>query len=137
MKIDNFRNEFYFLSNFFEAPVFYNGLSFQSNEAAFQAQKCPDRAEEFVNLDPSTAKRLGRRVQLRPDWESVKDAVMYEICLAKFIQNPKLKARLLLTGDAELVEGNTWGDKYWGICDGEGKNQLGKTLMRVRSELHD
>ena len=133
--IEYFRDEYYFLSNFYSAPVEYMGIRFSSNEAAFQAAKCPERANEFVRLNPSEAKRLGRRVALRPDWEQVKDNVMYEICLDKFRRNPDLRDKLLATGDAELIEGNTWGDRYWGQVDGIGRNQLGKTLMRVRHVL--
>ena len=69
------------------------------------------------------------------DWEEVKDQIMYEICLAKFTQNEELKEKLLATGNEELVEGNTWHDTYWGVCNRRGKNKLGKILMRVRSEL--
>ena len=61
--------------------------------------------------------------------------VMYQVCKAKFLQNPDLARKLVETGDAELVEGNTWGDKVWGVCDGVGENNLGKTLMRIRDEL--
>lgn len=133
--ISEFRGDAFFLSNFFEAPVIYMGITFGSNEAAFQAAKCPARMAEFAGLSPKEAKHLGRRVKLRPDWEEVKYQVMYEICLAKFWQNPKLRALLLATGSAELVEGNTWGDRVWGVCNGAGENHLGKTLMRIRAEF--
>lgn len=135
MKIAKFEGSYRFLSNFYEAPVTYLGLTFRNNEAAFQAAKCQERMAEFQELDPSAAKRLGRRVKLRPDWESIKDQVMYEVCKAKFSQNTDLRDKLVATGDAELVEGNTWGDKIWGICNGQGKNRLGKILMKVRTEL--
>lgn len=135
MKICGFFNEYRFLSNFYEVPVQYNGLLFRSSEAAFQAQKCPERANEFLNLSPDEAKRMGRKVNIRSDWESVKDTVMYEIVLAKFSQNEALKKKLIDTGDAFLAEENWWGDKYWGTVNGVGRNQLGKTLMKVRMEL--
>lgn len=90
VSIGEFRGEYYFLSNFYSAPVTYNGMRFENNEAAFQAAKCPERMAEFCRLNPSAAKKLGRRVKLRGDWETVKDAVMYEICKAKFSQNPDL-----------------------------------------------
>lgn len=135
--ISNFRGEYFFLSNFFSAPVTYDGFTFQNNEAAFQAAKCPARMDEFCSLNPSEAKKLGRRVQLRTDWEEVKDSVMYIICTNKFVQNPELLRKLLETGDAELIEGNTWGDRIWGVCRGVGENRLGKILMRVRSELRN
>ena len=127
VSISEFRGEYYFLSNFYSAPVTYNGMCF---EAAFQAAKCPERMTEFCRLNPSEAKRLGRRVKLRGDWEAVKDTVMYEICKAKFSQNPDLADKLAATKDAELIEGNTWGDSIWGVCD-----RLGKILMRVRAEM--
>lgn len=60
---------------------------------------------------------------------------MYEICLAKFTQNENLKLKLLETEDAYLEEGNDWGDKEWGLVNGNGKNKLGKILMRIRDEL--
>lgn len=135
MKICGFFNEYRFLSNFYEVPVQYNGLLFRSSEAAFQAQKCPERANEFLNLSPDEAKRMGRKINIRSDWESVKDTVMYEIVLAKFSQNEALKKKLIDTGDAFLAEENWWGDKYWGTVNGVGRNQLGKTLMKVRMEL--
>lgn len=109
VSISEFRGEYYFLSNFYSAPVTYNGMCFENNEAAFQAAKCPERMTEFCRLNPSEAKRLGRRVKLRGDWEAVKDSVMYEICKAKFSQNPDLADQLVATKDAELIEGNTWG----------------------------
>lgn len=132
-----FKGDNFFLSNFYVAPVVYQGIRFENNEAAFQAAKCPERMRDFCGLSPQAAKRLGRRVELRPDWEAVKYDVMYEVCMAKFTQNPVLLDKLFATGDAELVEGNTWGDQVWGVCNGVGENHLGKTLMRIRSELRD
>ena len=135
--IDNFRGEYAFLSNFYDAPVEYNGLSFRNSEAAYQAQKTTDEIErvQFTSLDASNSKRLGRAVTLREDWEKVKIQVMYEICYAKFTQNPHLAEKLVATGDEVLVEGNTWNDKFWGVCNGEGMNHLGKILMAIRTEL--
>lgn len=135
--IGEFKGNYFFLSNFYESPVTYGGILYSNNEAAFQAQKTITKEErrEFARLNPSQAKSKGRKVRLRTDWEQVKDTIMYEICLAKFSTNKDLKERLLATGDEELIEGNTWGDRYWGQVEGVGKNQLGKILMKVRSEL--
>lgn len=133
--INVFKGDNAFLSNFYVAPVIYDGIRFENSEAAFQAAKCPERMREFCGLSPQAAKRLGRRVEMRPDWDAVKYDVMYQVCKAKFTQNQDLLDKLLATGDAELVEGNTWGDQVWGVCDGVGENNLGKTLMRIRSEL--
>ena len=139
MKIDHFRGEYGFLSNFWEVPVAYKGLTYGSNEAAFQAQKCMTKEEkqEFTQLRPSASKKLGRQVQLRPDWEEVKVGIMEEIVRAKFTQNEDLKWRLIGTGEAYLEEGNTWHDTFWGVDakTGEGLNHLGRILMKVREEL--
>ena len=139
MTIQEFRGEHFFLSNFYEAPVTYQGLTYGSNEAAFQAQKCLSEAErlEFTALRPSDSKRRGRKVQLRPDWEQVKLGIMEDIVRAKFTQNEDLRAMLLATGDAVLEEGNSWNDTFWGIIrkTGRGQNHLGRILMRVREEL--
>ena len=135
--INKFRGKYYFLSNFYEASIEFDGITYQNNEAAFQAQKVLNNSqkERFSNLNPQKAKKLGRQVKLRSDWEKVKDNYMYEICKAKFTQNPELAERLLATGEEKLVEGNKWNDTYWGVCNGRGKNKLGKILMKIRSEL--
>lgn len=133
--IEQFRGEHYFLSNFFPSPVVYDGIIFQNNEAAFQAQKQPEIAEVFASLPLNKAKQTGRQVKLRPDWESVKDTIMEEIVRAKFSQNTHLRKKLIATGNAELIEGNHWGDTYWGVCFGKGRNKLGEILMKIRAEL--
>lgn len=137
MKIDSFRNEYFFLSNFYEVPVTYEGLTYQNNEAAFQAQKCadPKECEVFTRMNPSEAKRAGRRVQLRKDWEDIKISVMADIVMAKFRQNSELAEKLLATGDSYLEEGNDWGDRIWGTVNGQGANCLGRILMNTRENL--
>lgn len=134
-----FDGDYRFLSNFFEIPVLYGGLTYPSAEAAFQAQKTlsDEEKEAFTLLSPVKAKRAGSRVALRPDWEEVKLELMEEIVRAKFVQNPNLASRLLATGDRELIEGNAWHDVYWGIdlTTGQGENHLGKILMQIRREL--
>lgn len=135
--IDKFDGEFSFLSNFFECPVTFDGLTFRNSEAAYQAQKTLDVKDrmEFTTLTGGKAKRKSRKIQLRSDWDKVKFDIMYKICSVKFNQNPELAQRLLETGEEELVEGNTWNDRIWGVCNGQGMNMLGKILMRIRSEL--
>lgn len=133
--INEFRGRYYFLSNFYSVPIKHGLLTFANTEAAFHSEKCPVRAGEFTKLNPSEAKRLGRRVRLRSDWDQIKDNVMLDVVRAKFTQHPDLAQKLLATGDEELVEGNDWGDIYWGVYKGRGKNMLGKILMRVRAEL--
>lgn len=139
--INEFRGRYGFLSNFYESPVTYKGLTYGNNEAAFQAQKVSDKEEQraFCMMEPLEAKRKGRHVKLREDvdWDTEKFIYMYEICKEKFSQKEYLKYLLLSTGDTHLEEGNTWGDKIWGTVNGEGENRLGKILMKVREELRD
>lgn len=135
--IHRFRGEYFYLCNFYEIPVLYDGILYGNNEAAFQAQKTLDLEvrKEFAKLSPSDAKRKGRAISLRADWEDVKEQAMYEICRAKFEQHPELMQKLLMTGNRPLEEGNTWGDQVWGTVNGVGENKLGKILMRIREEL--
>lgn len=137
--IDSFKGEYAFLSNFYEAPVEIYGLRYRNNEAAFQAQKVFDESErkKFTTLDARSAKKLGRTVPLRWDWEDVKLSIMYDVCYAKFTLNPQLAEKLIATGDELLVEGNTWNDRFWGVYNGEGRNHLGKILMQIRAELQN
>ena len=136
--IIGFFKEYYFLSNFYPCDIICNDFStpitFKNSEAMFQAMKCPSRVREFSNLSAQEAKRLGRHVNLREDWEEVKDEIMKYCLRSKFDQNPELKAELIKTNGLHLEEANTWGDKYWGTVNGEGKNMLGKLLMELRDE---
>ena len=140
--IHHFREEYFFLSNFYTTDIEYRGLRYTNAEAAFQAQKCltDEEKQAFSGLEAAKAKRLGRRVSLRSDWETVKLGIMEEIVRAKFTQNEDLKEKLLATGDIELIEGNTWHDNCWGSCHcpkcgNKGTNWLGKLLMNRRAML--
>ena len=135
--IKHFNRKYFFLSNFYECPVFYEGLVYNSTEAAFQAAKILSGREYFTKMNPPAAKKEGRRVDLREDWEEVKMGVMYDVCYAKFAYNPQLKEKLLKTGDKHLEEANHHGDKIWGTVDGEGENNLGKILMQIRKDLRN
>ena len=141
--ISRFKEKYNFLSNFSYSKIEYEGYTYMNVEAAFQAQKNESNVYKLGMQfnDPSTAKKDGRIIELRPDWEQVKDNLMYEIVKAKFEQNDVLKTQLLNTNDEVLVEGNTWHDNYWGMCTCERctrknySNNLGKILMRIREEL--
>lgn len=138
MAIDRFTGQYRFLSNFYSATIMYAGMKFPSTEHAYQAAKSNDlEYKERVRLAPdaSRAKGLGQRAKLRPDWDQVKIGIMEELVRRKFTDHPALKHLLLQTGDAELIEGNYWGDTFWGVCDGRGENHLGKVLMKIRDEL--
>lgn len=134
-KIESFSGTYRYLSNFYDAPVLYNGIMYDNAEAAYQAQKQPEKAEMFKNINGSKAKKDGAALTLRPDWDLVKDQIMYEIVKEKFTRNIYLGARLINTGDVPIIEGNYWNDTYWGVCKGKGQNKLGKIIMRVRDEL--
>ena len=136
-----FQGEYRFLSNCYPAPmVDVDGKVYPTAEHAYQGVKTRSASErEAIRLldTPGKAKRAGRKVTLRPDWERIKVFAMYRIVRQKFTQNADLQRRLLETGDAELIEGNRWGDTFWGVCDGKGHNHLGQILMIVRDEIRD
>jgi ribA/ribD-fused uncharacterized protein len=156
--ITEFRGEYRWLSNFWPATVFYNGHPYVTSEHAYQADKAvygSDASAIEHAATPGEAKRLGRKIELRNNWDSYKRAVMLQIQLAKFSQHPELLEKLAATGDQDLVEGNTWGDTYWGavlirkdtnfmkpgdnrpIWGGSwiGHNWLGRCIMMARDVL--
>ena len=135
--INCFRGKYFFLSNFYPAKVCYEGLMYKSAEAAFQAAKTLDNDTRiaFTKFNASIAKKEGRKIPLRKDWEEIKFKVMYDIVKDKFSRNKKLKSLLVQTGNEYLQEENTWGDRIWGTCNGYGQNMLGHILMQVRNEL--
>lgn len=147
--ISEFEGEYLFLGNFYRCPVYMDGIQYRSSECAYQAQKTLDNVvrQQIAKLTPrqiwaGTPPRGNKySFDVRTDWELVKNDAMYRVVLAKFTQNEELRIKLLATGEAKLVEGNTWHDNYWGDCSCdkcrgiEGKNMLGKTLMRVREQL--
>jgi ribA/ribD-fused uncharacterized protein len=145
--IKEFRGDNEFLSNFYKRsisidfiPAFGNVLVIApTNEHAFQACKTADLDQALLIIqsgDASTAKKLGRQVKLIDDWDSLKISFMKKIVEAKF-KHIDLKIKLLMTGERELIEGNTWRDEFWGVSQktGYGENHLGKILMEVRSEI--
>jgi len=140
IRFSSTRDEYGCFSNFAAAPVRLPGKVWPTTEHYFQAQKFAGtpRAEEIRRAkSPAIAARMGRsrKHPLRPDWEAVKDAVLRAAVLAKFTQHDDLRALLLGTADAVLVE-HTANDSYWGDGgDGRGLNRLGQILRSVRDEL--
>ena len=142
--IDSFKKkDTKFLSNFYPVTVIYEGERYAAVEDAFQAAKTLDPKERLlIQLcqTPAEARKCGRKVTLRADWNDVKGSIMLDLLRQKF-RNPKLRELLLGTGEAVLVEGNLHHDNYWGNCKCKkcteipGNNQLGKLLMQVRTEL--
>jgi len=144
VKIYFFKDEFEFLSNFYPTPFIWKNRTWPTVEHAFQASKSRNSYyEEIIRKakSPATAKKIGKRVVLREDWEEIKVLLMTELVLLKFEQNLDLRNRLLDTGLAELVEGNYWHDNFWGDCfcskckNVKGQNMLGIILMEVREHL--
>jgi N-glycosidase YbiA len=138
MSILSFDGNYRFLSNFFESYIRIGSYTYPTVEHAYQTQKTIDKSAQKqirTAVSPSSAKKLGGKAPLRKDWEVVKLSVMEDCVRAKFMQNPHLAELLRNTGNQYIEEGNTWGDKYWGVCDGMGKNMLGKIIMKIRGEL--
>lgn len=146
--INSFKGQYDFLSNFHPAEVEYEGLLYPTTEHAFQAAKTLNPLERKMVAGcktPGDAKRFGRRLLLRPDWEEVKVQVMRDVLWEKFGEDPDMGALLLRTGHQDLVEGNNWHDTFWGVCDGTckephqpaGENNLGKLLMALRKHLRE
>jgi ribA/ribD-fused uncharacterized protein len=144
--ITSFSRQYFFLSNFYRRQFRYNGMTFPTSEHAFQWSKAAtvDGALQILDAKtPGDAKKLGKLIIKRPDWETIKVDTMKQILQAKFsiwnqdqITQNQLAQKLVETGNAELVEGNNWGDTFWGQCPlGNGENMLGKLLMKVRSEI--
>ena len=136
-KIATFDGEYEWLSNFAYSPFTFEGVTYPTVEHGFQALKTDDPAwkEKIINArTPGMAKRLGRQCPRRATWEKEKIGVMMRLLHCKFSQNPDLKDKLLATGSAELQEGNTWGDTFWGVDtrNGLGDNNLGIGLMLLR-----
>lgn len=134
--ITRFDGEYRFLSNFYPAKVTYDGVTYKTVEHAYQAAKTLDPAERLhiqVAALPGDAKRIGRTVTLRPGWDTLRLEVMRALLVQKFA-HPHLRAKLLATAPLPLIEGNTWGDVFWGMCRGEGENHLGRLLMEIREK---
>ena len=145
-RIDSFKEEYRFLSNFYQTPVTYGGLTYPNAEAAFQAQKCrneEDKDKYTQVKNPVRVKQMGKKEPGLPgNWREVSYDIMLDIERAKF-STPEMAGKLLSTGDAELVEGNNHHDNLWGDCScarcaaKAGENRLGKILMQVREELKE
>lgn len=137
MTIKKFFGEHRFLSNFWDAPVMLDGAVYPTVEHAYQAAKTTDAADRanIASLPkPGQAKRAGRKLTIRSNWDNAKVGIMFDLVRQKF-EIPHLEEKLLATGEENIVEGNTWGDTFWGTCNGIGENNLGKILMRIRDDI--
>ena len=146
--IDKFDGRYNFLSNFYSVKIEHQGIKYPTLEHYYVSMKVKNDQQidgKYITMidcreliakmpDPGKVKQFGKIIKVRRDWNDVKLDVMLWGVREKFKQED-LKQMLLDTGEQELVEGNTWNDTYWGICRGEGQNNLGKILMKVRMEL--
>jgi ribA/ribD-fused uncharacterized protein len=133
---NEFTGKYRFLSNFYPAKVKLDGVTYPTVENAYQASKTTDKKMrvQFKYVSPTDAKWLGRRIELRPGFDNIKVKIMFDLVKQKF-EDPELAKMLVGTKDSLLIEGNNWGDTFWGICNNVGKNHLGRILMQVRKEL--
>lgn len=144
--IHEFQGPYRFLSNFYEGlyPIRVGNFEFKTAEHLYQAFKTEDLEEARMIeqlATPGEAKRAGRTLTLRADWEDIKDRAMEIAVSRKFLSDPELLPLLLKTGDATLVEGNKWHDNYWGECfctkcePLPKLNMLGQVLMALRKDF--
>jgi len=146
--INSFVGKYEMFSNFYPCIVQFEGLNFPTVEHAYQAAKSKEFFfRKLIAALPAEkaglAKKRGRNIRCRGDWEKVKIEVMEELLVQKFKQEP-FRSKLLETGDAKLIEGNHWHDNIWGDCYCgtkckyiEGQNWLGRLLMKVRDQLRE
>lgn len=142
MVIDSFTGDYFFLSNFFyPCPTLYDFDVYPSSEHAYQAAKSKDPEVRNQIKGCATcreAKKMGRKIKLRPNWDAMKIDVMEKVLRSKFSTYGYRQADLLRTGSAELIEGNDWNDTFWGMVKENGiwvgENHLGKLLMKIRDE---
>ena len=137
--IIRFKDEFRWLSNFVEVEVEWEGRRYKSVEHAYQSAKSLDKEwKRFCASDVSSGKvkRASRRIEIRADWEAIKKSVMKNLLIQKF-SDERYRSLLLATGNTYIIEGNTWGDTFWGVdlYSGEGKNILGLLIMEIRSSM--
>lgn len=156
--IGSFSGDLEFLSNMYKIPIYFNESKYDnfqpdfkvypSSENLYQALKCKyikDR-ELFQNVNPHQSKKIGRTIQIRPDWEFKNHEYPFEIISdvrleamklvidLKF-KNIELAEKLIALSDDKLIEFNNWGDRFFGICDGEGLDHLGKILRSKKQQI--
>ena len=160
MAIDNYRGDYAFLSNFYYSPItvrmeylpgLFHRLAFPTLEHAYQASSVARFSDVLIIQslrEPGDAKRAAHEMQSVNDWHDRRLKVMNKLIDIKFWLDidvfthldgyiPEITKKLLDTGEEMLIEGNTWGDVYWGVCNGTGENNLGKLQMRRRAHLRE
>lgn len=146
--ISAFRGQYSFLSNFYRHPIVLDGRVYPSTEHYYQASKAAfTHAHEAIRNapTPAEAKHLAWEQAARAGFDDDKELIMETALRAKFEAGTPMARRLIETGDAELIEGNTWHDNFWGDCScgkrqkcaKPGRNMLGQLLMKIRKELQE
>lgn len=136
-EITAFKGDYRWLSNFWPTKLMFEGAWYPSVENAYQAAKFPSAQRKHFQLcDAYEAKRTGQKATLPFEWNSRKVDVMLSLLEQKFAYGTELAVALMATGELPIIEGNTWGDTYWGQCNGKGSNYLGLMLMGIRTRLH-
>jgi N-glycosidase YbiA len=137
--IASFSGEYGFLSNFYLTPIHWCGHTYRSVEHAYQAMKSlNDRDEAYIRsaLSPAAAKRVAATIaRIQPEWDELRIPIMTALITVKFARDTPLADALCATDPLPLVEGNTWDDTFWGVCNGKGTNHLGQILMARREVL--
>lgn len=130
-------------SNLFPRPVEFEGRTYATSEHAYQAGKAAKPAVRDWILSaptPSLAAMAAHGLyvwDVVPNWADIKFNRMRAVLRAKFEQHADLKALLISTGEARLVEAGTVNNavnRLWGEVEGKGQNMLGVMLMELRSE---
>lgn len=136
--ITEFRGRWSRLSNYAACTIWFDGHIYPSVEHAYQAAKTLDESKRRTIRhlpSPNQSKQAGRKLVLREDWDRIKVNIMIDLLREKFAQEPD-RTILVSTGDRTLIEGNWWGDTFWGCPLGEGDNWLGKLLTAIRKDLN-
>ena len=134
--ITEFQNENRWLSNFADDRAITVEHRYQAAKAINDA----DRNRILAAPKPHDAKKLGRGIIPRSDWDDIKLIVMEQLLLEKFTREP-FRSLLLDTKGMVLIEGNNWHDNFWGSCrcsryecGSSGQNHLGRLIMKIRDE---
>lgn len=136
--INRFSGEYRWISNFYPCEVYLDRIKYPSVEHAYQAAKTTGDRSLFLDCTAAEAKARGQSIPLRADWDEIKIDIMKMLVWQKFYcQSNKLGERLLETGNSVIIEGNDWGDTFWGVCDGVGENNLGRILSEVRNSVRE
>ena len=132
--ISGFKGEYRWLSNFWvHDPI--KGLTVEHHYQAAKAKHLADWLSIMAAESPFEAKKMGKEIEIREDWDQIKLILMEQFTREKYATNHNLRQKLMETEGSLIVEENHWGDVFWGVCNGAGQNYLGKIIMKVRDQF--